>query len=47
MDRVSRHLDGMVALEVSVGDGRVDKGQGEMVPVEILGYCQEGFPQGT
>lgn len=45
--RAGRHLDGMVTLEVFVGDGRADNGQGEMVPVEILGCCQkEGFLQG-
>lgn len=47
MDRVRRHMDVMVTLDVFVGDGRADNGQGEMVPVEILGCCQkEGFLQG-
>lgn len=45
MGRVGRYLDSMVTLEVFVGDGRADNGQGEMVPMEILGCCQkEGFP---
>lgn len=43
--RVGRHLDSMVTLEVFVGNGRADNGQGEMVPMEILGCRQkEGVP---
>jgi hypothetical protein len=46
MDRVGRHLEDMAALEVCVGDEKVDSGQEEMNPVKILGHCQEeGFPR--